>query len=107
MMRNFFTLQNYNALGEKAMLILVAILKLLVYKVPEDPQPKYHFWVGIEGSSQVVLLEAKTITGSGRIEVFKPQERGESPDPKMHECSNIRTIGNLSLILVEKLTDQG
>ena len=106
-MRNFFTLQNYITVGEKAMLILMAILKLLIHKIPEDPQPEDHFRIGIKGCSQVVLLETKTITRSGRIEVFKPQERGESPDPKMHECSNIRTIGNLPLILVEKLTDQG
>ncbi len=104
-MRNFFTLQNYNALGEKAMLILMAILKLLIHKIPEDPQPEDHFRIGIKGCSQVILLETKTITRSGRIEVFKPNKRGESPDSEMHECRDIRTIGDLSLILIEKLSD--
>lgn len=47
MMRNFFTLQNYIAVGEKAMLILMAILKLLIHKIPEDPQPEDHFRIGI------------------------------------------------------------
>ena len=87
------------------MLNFIATLKLLIHKIPEDSQPENHFRIGIEGGSKVVLLEAKPILGSGRIEVFKPNKRGESPDSEMHECRDIRTIGDLSLILIEKLSD--
>ena len=87
------------------MLNLIATLKLLIHKIPEDPQPEYHFRIGIKGGSKVVLLEAKAILGSCGIQVFKPYKRGESPDPEMHECRDIRTIGDLSLILIEKLSD--
>jgi len=42
-----FHLAKLQCLGEKAMLILMAILKLLIHKIPEDPQPEDHFRIGI------------------------------------------------------------
>ena len=79
----------------------------LIHEIPEDTQPKYHSWIGIKRSSQVIVLKSKTITLGNGIQVLNPNISSEASDSEVGVSSNIRTNSNFSLGLIEELAYYG
>lgn len=78
--------------------------KLLIHKIPKNPQPEQHAGIGIIGCRKVAFLESKAVLQGGCIEVFKPEVGGKTSDPEMCKGSNFRPWRQFSLVLIKKLT---